>query len=133
MAVNRVEEYRNASVAFEFADLEPFADWAGRNRNAYFSGCWLPCRAFYDLAFPRLADVMDYGDQFDLRDLPEDVRKLVHLMQSLIMVSFPVRVWKQPRVPDSGAAWARWSTNLSSEVPQSEGHRPDAHLSRPPA
>ena len=52
------------------------------------------------------ADVMDYGDQFDIHDLPEDVRKLVHLMQSLIMVSFPVEVWKQPRVPDSGAAWA---------------------------
>jgi hypothetical protein len=26
-------------------------------------------------------------------------------MQSLIMVSFPVEVWKQPRVPDSGAAY----------------------------
>ena len=25
-------------------------------------------------------------------------------MQSLVMVSFPVEVWKQPRVPDSGAA-----------------------------
>ncbi|TCN38606.1 hypothetical protein EV641_1445, partial [Rhodococcus sp. SMB37] len=24
----------------------------------------------------------------------------------LVMVSFPVEVWKQPRVPDSGAAWA---------------------------
>jgi hypothetical protein len=26
-------------------------------------------------------------------------------MQSLIMVSFPVEVWKQARVPDSGAAY----------------------------
>jgi hypothetical protein len=26
-------------------------------------------------------------------------------MQSLITVSFPVEVWKQPRVPDSGAAY----------------------------
>jgi hypothetical protein len=26
-------------------------------------------------------------------------------MQSLVMVSFPVEVWKQPRVPDSGAAY----------------------------
>ena len=29
----------------------------------------------------------------------------MHLMQSLVMVSFPVEVWKQPRVPDSGAAY----------------------------
>jgi hypothetical protein len=26
-------------------------------------------------------------------------------MQSLVMVSFPIEAWKQPRVPDSGAAW----------------------------
>ncbi|NLU65585.1 hypothetical protein HCA61_25480, partial [Rhodococcus sp. HNM0563] len=42
----------------------------------------------------------------DLDDLPDDARTLMHLMQSLVMVSFPVEVWKQPRVPDSGAAWA---------------------------
>ena len=35
----------------------------------------------------------------------DDARALMHLMQSLVMVSFPVEVWKQPRVPDSGAAW----------------------------
>jgi hypothetical protein len=29
----------------------------------------------------------------------------MHLMQSVVMVSFPVECWKQPRVPDSGAAW----------------------------
>ena len=29
----------------------------------------------------------------------------MHLMQSLVMVSFPIEVWKQPRVPDSGAAY----------------------------
>jgi hypothetical protein len=29
----------------------------------------------------------------------------MHVMQSLVMVSFPIEAWKQPRVPDSGAAW----------------------------
>ncbi|HMS77689.1 hypothetical protein [Gordonia sp. (in: high G+C Gram-positive bacteria)] len=94
----------------EFADLEPWADWAletEQERYAKRLASTMPqMQEFYDAAFPRLADVMDYGDQFDIHDLPEDVRKLVHLMQSLIMVSFPVEVWKQPRVPDSGAAWA---------------------------
>ena len=37
--------------------------------------------------------------------MPEDAKALMHLMQSLVMVSFPIECWKQPRVPDSGAAW----------------------------
>ncbi len=36
--------------------------------------------------------------------MPEDVLNLMHLLYSMIMVSFPVECWKQPRVPDSGAA-----------------------------
>ena len=35
--------------------------------------------------------------------MPDDAKALVHLGQSLVMVSFPVEVWRQPRVPDSGA------------------------------
>ena len=58
-----------------------------------------------DVAFPRLNDVIEYCDKFPLDDLPEDARTLMHLMQSLVMVSFPIEAWKQPRVPDSGAAW----------------------------
>jgi hypothetical protein len=29
----------------------------------------------------------------------------MHMMQSLITVSFPIEAWKQPRVPDSGATY----------------------------
>ena len=35
--------------------------------------------------------------------MPDDVLNLMHLLYSMIMVSFPVECWKQPRVPDSGA------------------------------
>jgi hypothetical protein len=35
---------------------------------------------------------MRYCDNFPLDDLPSDLRSLMHLMQSLIMVSFPVEV-----------------------------------------
>jgi hypothetical protein len=35
--------------------------------------------------------------------MPDDAKALVHLGQSIVMVSFPVEVWKQPRVLDSGA------------------------------
>jgi hypothetical protein len=38
-------------------------------------------------------------------DLPDPERNLLLLMMSLVLVSFPVEVWSQPRVPDSGAAY----------------------------
>ncbi|EUA30414.1 hypothetical protein I553_4671 [Mycobacterium xenopi 4042] len=50
-------------------------------------------------------DVIAYCDQFPLDDLPDDARTLMHLMQSLITVSFPIEAWKQPKVPDSGATY----------------------------
>jgi len=61
-------------------------------------------QAFYDGAFPRLGEIIDYLDGFELRALPEDATRLLWLSYSLVNVSFPVEVWRQPRVPDSGAA-----------------------------
>ena len=93
----------------EFADLEPFADWClelERERYAKrLASTMAEMQAFYDVAFPRLNDVIAYCDKYSLDDLPEDAQTLMHIMQSLIMVSFPIEAWKQPRVPDSGAAW----------------------------
>jgi hypothetical protein len=40
----------------------------------------------------------------DLDALPEDATRLLWLYYSLINASFPVEVWRQARVPDSGAA-----------------------------
>ncbi|MEV0248122.1 hypothetical protein AB0H76_16125 [Nocardia sp. NPDC050712] len=95
----------------EFADLEPFAaEWClptEAERYARRLASTMPqMQEFYDAAFARLEAALDYCDKQDWPDLPEDARALFHLMQSLVMVSFPVEVWKQPRVPDSGAAWA---------------------------
>ena len=94
----------------EFADLEPYLDWdlaTEPERYAKRLASTMPeMQEFYNVAFPRLEDVITYCDKFDLDDLPDDARTLMHLMQSLVMVSFPIEVWKQPRVPDSGAAWA---------------------------
>ncbi|MDV2478313.1 hypothetical protein ACFWDA_01415 [Rhodococcus zopfii] len=99
-----------ALLPTEFADLEPYTDWVlatEPERYAKRLASTMPdMQKFYDAAFGRIEDAITYCDKFDLDDLPDDARALVHLMQSLIMVSFPVEVWKQPRVPDSGAAWA---------------------------
>ena len=90
-------------------------------------------QAFYDAILPRLADIIDYANEitspppwircrrsttrscphgrhhrvlqrFDLDDLPDDVRNLLLLTFAFCEASFPVEAWRQPRVPDSGAA-----------------------------
>ena len=93
----------------EFADLEPFLDWDLATEPERYAkrlaSTMAEMQTFYDAAFPRLNDVIAYCDNRPLDDLPDDARSLLHLMQSLVMVSFPIEAWKQPRVPDSGAAW----------------------------
>ncbi len=93
----------------DFGDLEPFADWILATEPERYAkrlaSSMAEMQAFYDAAFPRLEPAMAYLDKFPLREMPEAERNLLHLMQSLVMVSFPVEVWKQPRVPDSGATW----------------------------
>lgn len=93
----------------DFADLQRYAEWdlAGEpERYAKRLASTMPeMQEFYDVATARLEDAITYLDKFDLQDLPDDARSLMHIMQSLVMVSFPIEAWKQPRVPDSGAAW----------------------------
>ena len=92
----------------EFADLEPFADWVLATEPERYAkrlaSSMAEMQEFYDAAFPRIEAAITYCDKFPWGDLPDDARALFHLMQSLINVTFPVEVWKQARVPDSGAA-----------------------------
>ena len=92
----------------EFADLEPYADWClefEHERYAKRLGSTMDeMQAFYDAAFPRLEAAMAYIDQTELDALPDDARHLLWLCYSLVNVSFPIEVWRQARVPDSGAA-----------------------------
>ncbi len=89
--------------------LEPFSDWIlATERERYakrLASSMAEMQAFYDAAFPLLEPATTYLERFPLDDLPEPERNLLLLMMSLVMVSFPVEVWKQPRVPDSGAAY----------------------------
>jgi len=97
-----------AVLPAEFAELEPFAAWSlATERERYarrLASTMDEMQAFYDAAFPRLADALTYLDQFDFGSLPEDATRLLWLCYSLVNASFPVEVWRQPRVPDSGAA-----------------------------
>lgn len=91
-----------------FADLEPFADWCLRTEAERYakrlSSSMDEMQTFYDAAFPRIEDATRYLNQFELKALPEDATHLLWLYYSLVNISFPVEVWRQARVSDSGAA-----------------------------
>jgi len=98
----------SAKLPTEFADLEPFSDWCldsePQRYDKRLKSSMAQMQAFYDAIMPRAEEAITYCDKFPLDDLPEDVTNLMHLLYSMIMVSFPVECWKQPRVPDSGAS-----------------------------
>jgi len=92
-----------------FSDLEPFVDrWClPTERERYARRLATPIeemKTFYDAMFPRVQAALEHCDRFPLDDMPEDATRLLHLVHSFIMVSFPVEVWGQPRIPDTGEA-----------------------------
>ncbi len=91
----------------EFADLERFSEWclaSEPERYAKRLNSSMPeMQAFYNAITPRAEEAITYCDKFSLDEMPDDVLNLMHLLYSMIMVSFPIECWKQPRVPDSGA------------------------------
>jgi hypothetical protein len=92
----------------DFADLEPFAErWClatePERYEARLASSMEELQAFYDAVAPRAAAAIDYCDGFPLDEMPEPGINLLHLIYSFINVSFPVEVWFQPRVPDTGA------------------------------
>lgn len=95
-------------LPLEFADLEPFSGWClptePQRYRKRLASSMADMQAFYDAITARAEDALAYCDKFSLDDLPEDVLNLLQLLYSMIMVSFPVECWKQPRIPDSGAS-----------------------------
>jgi hypothetical protein len=92
----------------EFADLEPFADWAVQGERARYekrvNSTMDELQAFYDAAFARLPAARAYLEKISLDDISEEDKRLTWLFCALCTVSFPVEVWRQPRVPDAGAS-----------------------------
>ena len=94
----------------EFSDLEPFVvDWALPTRaqryEARLSQPFDELVNFYDAVAPRAEEAIAYLNGLDIDDLPDDATTLLHLLYSMILVSYAVNVFKQNRIPDSGAAF----------------------------
>jgi len=92
----------------DFADLEPFADWAlPSERQRYtkrLESTMDELQTFYDAAFPVLENSVERLRSIELETISEEEQNLLWLFASLVTVSFPVEVWRQPRVPESGAS-----------------------------
>jgi hypothetical protein len=97
-----------ARLPAAFADLEPFTDWCMPSEYDRFAkrieSPMDELQAFYDAAFPRLEESEEYLKSVALDGISDEDRNLLWLFSSLVTVSFPVEVWRQPRVPDSGAS-----------------------------
>jgi hypothetical protein len=91
-----------------FADLEPWADWAlpseADRYDKRLASSMDEHEAFYDAAFPRLAESTELLQGIALDGISDEDQHLLWLFSALVTVSFPVEVWRQPRVPDSGAS-----------------------------
>jgi hypothetical protein len=91
-----------------FHDLEPFAGWAVRGEAARYrkrlASTMDEMQAFYDAVLPRLPEVLGYLEQRGMDDLTDADEHLVWLACAFVNVSFPVECWRQPNVPDAGAA-----------------------------
>ncbi len=92
----------------DFRDLEPFADWAlpseGDRYAKRLASSMDELQAFYDAAFPRLEDGAEHLKTVAIDGISDEDRALLWLVAALVTVSFPVEVWRQTRVPDSGAS-----------------------------
>jgi hypothetical protein len=99
-----------AFLPIEFSALEPFAEkWCrATERERYavrLSSTMEEMQAFYDAILPRVEEAIAYCDRFPLDELPEEVVHLLKLIYSFVNVSYPVELWRQPNVPDSGATY----------------------------
>ena len=92
----------------EFGDLEEFAGWCLATENERYqrrvNSTLQEMQAFYDAIVPRAEDAIEFCDQHPFDALPDAVTHLMWMLHSMVMVSFPVEVWLQPRVPDTGAS-----------------------------
>jgi hypothetical protein len=93
-----------------FEELEPYVgDWARPTRQERYATRLAKSidelDEFYDAVAPRAEEAIAYLNGLGLTALPDDAERLLQLLYSMILVSYAVNVFKQPKIPDSGAAF----------------------------
>ncbi len=99
----------DALLPEQFAELEPYAaTWCLETEPERYeqrmASTMAQMQPFYDAGFPRIGEALAHCDRFPLDAMPDDARRLLHLVHSLIMVAMCVEIWHQPRVVDGADA-----------------------------
>ena len=88
----------------EFRDLMPFSGWAlstERERSEKrISSPMEEISEFYGAVQPRIEAILEYLNQFDLKEMPGDQKHLMHLVLSFAEVATAVEWYDQPTVID---------------------------------
>ena len=100
----------SALLPARFADLEAWvAEWAKPTRAERYavrlSKTTQELEVFYDAIAPRAEEAIAYLDAQSLDALPDDAARLLQLLYGMILVSYAVNIFHQPRIPDSGSAF----------------------------
>ena len=105
-----------------FSEIERYvADWALATRaERYAARLDRPFDelvAFYDAIAPRAEEAIAYLDGRDINALSDEATRLLHLLYSMILVSYAVNVFKQNRIPDAGAAFEPAGRRRAARAP----------------
>lgn len=93
-----------------FSDIEQWVDdWALPTRaeryRARLDRPYDDLVAFYDGIAPHAERAIAHLDECDVDALSPADKRLMNLLFSMILVSYAVNIFKQNRIPDSGAAF----------------------------
>jgi len=110
MSLQTASTVTDTSLPAGFEELERWVhDWVQPGRDERYavrlSKTIDELSEFYDAIAARAEDALEYLDALDLNDLPADADRLLHLLYSMVLVSYSVNVFKQPYIPDSGSAF----------------------------
>ena len=87
----------------DFADLEPFADWAQatetERNHKRIDGTQAGIEAFANAMLPRLDAICTYLDAYPPDAMPEDARRLYFMLLSVAEVAPSVEGYHAPTVP----------------------------------
>lgn len=93
-----------------FSELEQWVDdWALPTRAERYAARldrpYDDLVTFYDGIAPHAERAIAYLDGLDINNLDSAAKRLMNMLFSMILVSYAVNIFKQNRIPDSGAAF----------------------------
>ncbi|MER5899528.1 SRPBCC family protein [Streptomyces mirabilis] len=111
VGTQRALESRAARDDFPLNDQEllvrhfhrSIADWVEEYERRLASDM-TELQALHGVGFPRIEEALAYCDKFPLDALPDQARRLLELVHSIITVSMCVEIRHQPRVVDGATA-----------------------------